>query len=523
MNGILRSGLRLAFAHCERALGIAFPSQHNPLLNLGALCFFLYWIITVTGIYLFIFYDTNVHGAYASLEHLSRDQWYAGGVMRSLHRYASDALVALMGVHLLREFAYDRYRGARWFSWVTGVPILVLVFVAGITGYWMVWDGLAQYIALVTTEWLDRLPIFGEPIARNFLSSETLESRFFTLMVFMHIAVPLIALVLMWVHLQRISRPRINPPRALAVSMLGALIALSLVKPALSQAPADLGKVPAALSMDWFYLVLYPLLDTWPGPVTWTGSIVLLALFAGIPWLPPMRKPAAARVDLENCNGCTRCFNDCPYNAILMGPRTDGLPFETQAVVNEAYCVGCGICAGACPTSTPFRKASVLSPGIDLPDHSILELRDRVETCGRRLTRFPRIMVFGCEQGVSLAGLDDDSVTTVSLRCAGQLPPSMIDYVLSRGLAECVVVTGCAENACYARYGVLWTEARAARTRDPYLRARVPRQRLKLIWPGRAGAKDLRAAIDALRGKCEPPVSIAFTDSVKSTIEKVRP
>ena len=422
----MQDGLRLAFALCERGLSSVFPPQHNPLLNLGALCFFLYWIITVTGIYLFVFYDTNVHGAHASLEYLSHDQWYAGGVMRSLHRYASDGLVVLMGLHLVREFALDRYRGMRWFSWVTGTPILVLVFVAGITGYWMVWDALSQYIALVTTEWLDRLPIFGQPIAQNFLSSETLESRFFTLMVFMHIAVPLIALVLMWVHLQRISRPRINPPRALSASLLAALVVLSLLRPALSQPPADLGKVPAILAIDWFYLVLYPILDTWPGPLTWTGSIVLMLLFVTIPWLPPMRKPAPARVDLDNCNGCARCFDDCPYNAILMGPRTDGLPFETQAIVNESYCVSCGICAGACPTSTPFRTGSALSPGIDLPDHSIAALRDKVEACGQRLTGFPRIIVFGCEHGVPLDREQGASIASVSLRCAGQLPPSQL-------------------------------------------------------------------------------------------------
>src|SRR5690606_20604535 len=258
----------------------------------------------------------------------------------------------------LREFGLDRYRGVRWFSWVTGVPVLMLVFVAGITGYWMVWDTLAQYVALVTTEWLDKLPIFGEPIARNFFSPDTLESRFFTLMVFMHIAVPLIALIILWVHLQRVTKPRINPPRGLAIGVLVALLTLSLVHPATSQGPADLAKVPASVGLDWFYLPLYPLLDRWPGPVTWGAAGTLLLILIAMPWLPPMRKPAAAVVDLANCNGCTRCFNDCPYSAITMGPRTDGRPFERQAIVNPALCVGCGLCAGACPTSMPFRTAS---------------------------------------------------------------------------------------------------------------------------------------------------------------------
>ena len=89
-----------------------------------------------------------------------------------------------MIVHLLREWLKDRYKDARWFAWVTGVGLLWLVYASGISGYWIVWDQLAQYIAIETSEWLDTLPIFGEPIARNFLHESILSGRFFTLMVF---------------------------------------------------------------------------------------------------------------------------------------------------------------------------------------------------------------------------------------------------------------------------------------------------------------------------------------------------
>jgi len=487
----LRALIRRAFDIGEAALNKVFPPEWNPLLNLGALGFFFYWVITVSGIYLFIFFETTVHNAFASVEYMTRDQWYAAGVMRSLHRYASDGLVVVMLAHLTREFGLDRYRGVRWFSWVTGVPVLVLVFVAGITGYWMVWDTLAQYVALVSTEWLDRLPIFGEPIARNFFSPDTLESRFFTLMVFMHIAVPLIALIILWVHLQRVTRPRINPPRGLAIGVLLGLLVLSLVHPATSQGPADLSKVPAVVGLDWFYLPLFPLLDGWPGSVTWSAAGALLLILVAMPWLPPMRKPAAAVVDLANCNGCVRCFNDCPYNAITMVARTDGRPFERQAMVNPALCVGCGLCAGACPTSMPFRTASELIPGIDLPDHSIRALRDAVHTAGAELHGSSRIMVFGCEHGAPLRNLPSANVAAVSLRCIGQLPPAFIDYVLSKGFADGVVLAGCSENSGHARFGVKWTQARIARKRDPQLRARVPAERLKTLWAGRAGLAKL--------------------------------
>lgn len=492
---LIRAPLRFLFDRAENGLGLIFPSQWNPMLNLGALGFFFYWIITATGIYVYIFFDTGVRDAYASVEYMTHDQWYAAGVMRSLHRYASDGLIVVMLLHLIREFALDRYRGVRWFSWITGVPVLVMVYVAGITGYWLVWDQLAQYIAIVSTEWLDFLPIFGEPIARNFLSPIMIESRFFTLLVFMHIAVPLVALIFLWVHLQRVSKPRINPPRGLAVGVMASLLVLSLIYPALSHAPADLAIVPGALKLDWFYLPLYPLLDTLPGPVTWGGVGVIMLVFCSIPWLPPMRKPAVAEVNLANCNGCTRCFNDCPYNAISMHVRSDGLPYESEAVVDPSLCVACGICVGACPTATPFRRASDLVSGIDLPDNTVVELRSKIEKICENFEGNNRILMFGCNHGVSMTGLDKDNVRNIQLRCIGQIPPSFIDYVLSKKLADGVVLTGCSDNSCHARFGTRWTDARVARERDPLLRARVPRERLRVLWAGRTGRGKLKAML----------------------------
>jgi quinol-cytochrome oxidoreductase complex cytochrome b subunit/Fe-S-cluster-containing hydrogenase component 2/coenzyme F420-reducing hydrogenase delta subunit len=492
----LRAGLRFAFERLEALLGLAFPPAWNPLYHLGALGFFCYWIVAVSGIYLYVFFDTGVAAAYGSVEALTQGQWYAGGVMRSLHRYASDAMVVAMVVHLVREISLDRYRGPRWFTWVTGVPILWLVIAAGITGYWLVWDKLAQYVAVVTTEWLDRLAIFGQSIARNFLAPDSLDNRFFTLLVFMHIAIPLILLLVLWIHLQRVSRPEINPARGLAVGTFLAMLLLALVRPAVSQGPADLATVPAVVGLDWFYLGLYPLLETWPGAASFglVGTLTLILIV--LPWLPPLRRAPVARVDLANCNGCTRCANDCPYNAITMLPRTDGRAFEREAVVDPELCVSCGICAGACPTSMPFRRASELVPGIDLPGLSIATLRNKVHSAAGALSGSARVMVFGCDHGVEVAAVRGEGVAAISLACIGQLPPAFIDYVLSRDLAEGVLLTGCAEGVCRHRFGIAWTEARLAGERDPHLRARVPRERLVTHW---AGGRDHGALEQAIR------------------------
>jgi ferredoxin/coenzyme F420-reducing hydrogenase delta subunit len=492
---LFRSVLRSLFDLIERFLGWFFPSAWNPMLNLGALGFLFLWIISISGIYIYIFFDTGVINAYDSIEYMTHEQWYLAGIMRSMHRYASDLLVVVMMTHMLREFARERYRGVRWFSWVTGVPVMVMVFFAGISGYWLVWDKLAQYIAIVSTEWLDQLPIFGEPIARNFLSPDALESRFFTLMIFMHIAIPLIALTILWIHLQRVTKPNINPPRGLAISVFVLLMALSLIYPALSQPPADLAVVPGNVGLDWYYLPLFPLLETLPGSVTWGMGICFLVIIIAIPWLPPLKPARPAEIDLDNCNGCERCFTDCPYGAIDMIARSDGKVFEREPVVDPDKCVACGLCAGACPTSIPFRRMSKLSPGIDLPDRTIASLRDQVELAARDLVGQSRIMVFNCGSGPDLAGVSPETIGVVSLVCIGQLPPSFIDYVLSRDLADGVMLTGCLENSCDARFGIDWTMKRLAGRRDPYLRNRVSRARVRTFWAGSVGKAQLTAAL----------------------------
>ena len=476
----LKRLLRMLFGRAEALFDAVFGQRLNPFAWLGAFGWYFFWIVAATGVYLYVFFDTGITDAYASVEYITHDQWYLAGVMRSLHRYASDAMVVVIVLHIAREFALDRLRGRRFFAWLTGVPLLFLLYVCGIGGYWLVWDKLAQYIAIASTEWLDALPLFGEPIANNFLDSTTLGGRFFTLMVYIHIFVPLFMLLLMWVHIQRHARARVNPPRPLAVGTGVALLALSLLWPAVSQGPADLDVVPAQVGLDWFYLAAYPLLDVIPGGQLWLivfGGFLLLAL---LPWLPPMKESPAAVVSLDNCNGCSRCFDDCPFGAITMVPRSDGRAYEREAAVIADHCTSCGLCVGACPTSTPFSRARDIVAGIELPQLPVAALRERVLDAAARDDGAPRVLAFAC--GHCAAGRAGDAAATVlTLPCIGMLPPAFIDFTLSRGLAEGVLLGGCAAGDCHFRLGDRWTAERLAGERDPYLRSRVDRARLRFV------------------------------------------
>jgi coenzyme F420-reducing hydrogenase delta subunit/ferredoxin len=500
--GLIKGALYRLFARVETVFEYAFGQRLNPFTWLGAFGWYFYWITAATGIYLYVFFDTGIVDAYASVEYMTNDQWYAAGVMRSLHRYASDALVVVVVLHILREFGMDRLRGKHFFAWLTGVPLLAFIYICGISGYWLVWDKLAQYIAIATSEWLDTLPFFAEPIANNFLNSATLGGRFFTLMVFIHIFAPLFMLLLMWIHVQRHSSPRVNPPRPLAVGTLVALVVLSFVYPAVSQGPADLDTVPASIYLDWFYLAGYPLLDIVPGGQLWLYLALTFVLLGSLPWLPPAAKVPEARVNLGNCNGCSRCFDDCPFGALTMVPRSDGRAYELEPAVNANNCTSCGICAGSCPTSTPFRRAKPVDPGIELPHRTIAALREQLMEPWASGSESPRVILFSCDHS-NAESLDADSVRVVKLPCVGMLPPSFVDFALSRHLADGVMIAGCAENDCFHRLGNEWTAQRMARVRDPQLRKRVPPERVNLVWVPALSSRRRAATLREFRGRLQ--------------------
>jgi coenzyme F420-reducing hydrogenase delta subunit/ferredoxin len=501
MHAVVRGTAQTLFERSENLFDAAFGGADNPLRHLGALGLFCLWILVATGLYLYTVLDTSIEGVYRSIDWLSREQWYFGGVLRSLHRYAADAFVIVMFLHLLREWAYGRYHGFRFYSWITGVPLIWLVYISGIGGYWITWDRLAQFSAIATTELLDWLPIFSEPAARNFLAPDSINDRFFTVLVFIHIGVPLMLILGLWAHVNRISRVDYLPSRRVMFATLGSFLLLAALKPALSAAPADLALVPADIRLDWFILFLHPLTDITSPAAMWTLIFGATILLFALPFLPHPAAAPIAVVDAANCNGCSRCHVDCPYEAITMAPHPDKENHKI-AIVDADHCAGCGICAGACPSSTPFRSQQRLVTGIDMPQQPVDVMRQQLEAKLAQLSGKTKLVVFGCDRGVDVSALAATDTATLSLICTGMLPPSFIEYALRSGV-DGIVISGCREGGCDFRLGMEWTRERLSRRREPHLRNLVPLDRLQLVPASRSDGKQLIAAIDEFRTRLE--------------------
>jgi NAD(P)H-flavin reductase len=329
---------RWCFMRVEALFNLAFGERLNPLYYLGAISTWMFWLVVASGLYLYAFFDTGVNEAYASVERLTHGQRWFGGLLRSLHRYASDGMVITMLLHLTRHFMFDRYRGFRWFSWLSGLMLLWLVYAAGINGYMLPWDRLAQFITIATAEWLDWLPMFQGSLVRNFIFAENFSDRLFSLLAFIHIGVPLVVMAVLWVHVQRVPQANTTPPRAILVMVTLALLALALARPATSQAPADLSKAVTELAFDWFYLPAFAFLYRSSPAELWLllgGATTLLAL---LPWLPPKRAAEGFHVLVHPDNR---------FIAVRSGETVlDAALREGIAMPFDCRNGGCGECKG---------------------------------------------------------------------------------------------------------------------------------------------------------------------------------
>ncbi len=339
----LQRGLQWLFMRVEAVFNAAFGDRLNPLYHLGAISFFLFWVITATGLYLYAFFETGVPDAYTSVESLTHGQWFAGGVLRSIHRYASDAFVITMLLHMVRHFSFNHLRGFRWFSWVTGVLLIWLVYAAGVTGFMLPWDHLAQYTIIASFEWLDWLPGFGGALMRNFIYADSVTDRFFSLLAFMHIGISLVLLLLQWIHVQRVPKARTNPPRVIMTSVIVTLLLLSAVRPVLSQGgAANLGEAVTTLHFDWFYLAVLPLVTVWPIGQVWALLVASTGVLLALPWLPPKfgRQPAQVfQLEVHHATGVSPPLAVRGGETLLDAGLRNGLelPYECRNG-------GCGVC-----------------------------------------------------------------------------------------------------------------------------------------------------------------------------------
>jgi coenzyme F420-reducing hydrogenase delta subunit/Pyruvate/2-oxoacid:ferredoxin oxidoreductase delta subunit len=462
----LQNAARRTLAWADTAFNRLYGWKYNPLYQSGSLCVALLLVLIATGIYLLLFY--RIGSPYASVERIAGQAWL-GRWIRGLHRYASDALVVAALVHGLRMFAQRKTWGPRVLAWTTGLFLLFFVFICGWTGYVLVWDNHGHLLAVAGARLLDVLPIFSEPIGRTFVGERPIPSAFFFINFFLHVALPLGLGLVLWMHVARVARPPLLPPKRLSWGVIGLLFAAALISPAPLGPQADLLRLPRRVPLDIPY-------GFWVAPAGWVSPgivwLVFILVSGALLFAPKWTRPPAEAVpepsvvDERSCTGCEQCYHDCPYEAISMVERTDGRA-GLVARVDPNLCVSCGICAGSC-------APMVVGPPGRNGRTQLSQVRDRWDASVP-----DQIVVVACGRGAGDSLLREPLPGTYHhpVQCVGSLHTSVIEYYLRAGAAG-VMVVACPPRDCWNREGTRWAEQRLFHGREAELKERVDRERI---------------------------------------------
>jgi ferredoxin/coenzyme F420-reducing hydrogenase delta subunit len=489
-EGVLRR-LEQIFLRVNRLVGYGVPDAMNPFAQMGAVANTTLIVALVTGVLLLFWYVPSVHQGYDSVAAMEAS--YLAGLLRSLHRYSSDACMLFLLLHAVQTLFARKTGRTRWLGWISGLVMASLVWFDGWTGYWLVWDERARQVALGSAAVLDALPIFSDPIARSFLTDGSVNSLFFFIVFFTHMLIPLVLGIGLWVHVTRLNSARLFTGRRLSAAMVLALTAVSLLYPTASAAPAKMAVAPENITIDGFYLLPLFLTDRLQGGLLWGAALLAAIVLVSIPWWISRRRPEPAVVKEDSCNGCTLCYQDCPYDAIAMVPHTGGRhPYIAR--VDPMKCVGCGICVGACDSNAIDQTRL---PAMDVRRW----LNQQVDQdAGGAHVAFICAGSAGADLHIDRRGESEmlPGYRIVPVPCTGWVHMLMVERVLRRG-ARGVLLVGCGPDPSH-RTGNTWTAQRLDGAREPVLRSeRVTADKVRHVQYDRSNPKGLVRAAAVFR------------------------
>ena len=445
-----------------------FSPQFNPLYRAGTMAALMLVALIASGLLLVCFY--SVSQPYESIEALQA-QPYFGRWLRAFHRYATVAAMVFAGLHFVQMMLQSKSRGPWILAWVSGVFLVAFLLISGWTGYVMVWDSFAQRLAISGAELLSIIPFLREPLSQAFDGSTPVGAAFFFMNLFLHVALPLIVFITLWIHLARLSRAVWFPARTLMYSTLAILLVVSLLWAAPLPPKADLlqsvGRVPGDIIYG-FWMPLAPYVDPW---LIVASILIVCGFVISFPWWWDTTKYPISKVDNNKCTGCTQCARDCPYDAISMIPRDDGR--RLLAAVDQRLCVSCGICAASCDD---------LAIGPDYRDgqEQIARLEEFWQDQSRQYTESVVVCrhVYSGSDNWKKFQSEHQGVIVYPVDCCGALHRDVLTGLLAR--VERVFVHACPTGNCLNRDAYSLFSERLERKRVPFLPKNLDMTRIRV-------------------------------------------
>ena len=134
--------------------------RFNYTWGMGGITFYLFIVLTFTGILLMFYFHPTKAEAFRDILYLEHDVPF-GKLLRNMHRWAAHLMVITVELHMFRVFLTGSYKRPREFNWVVGVILLVLTLLLSFTGYLLPDDQLGFWAVTVGTNMARATPLLG--------------------------------------------------------------------------------------------------------------------------------------------------------------------------------------------------------------------------------------------------------------------------------------------------------------------------------------------------------------------------
>jgi menaquinol-cytochrome c reductase cytochrome b subunit len=160
------------------------PKRGAWLYTLGSAVLFTITLQFLTGILLLFYYVPTTDHAWDSVYYIMNDAYF-GQLIRGIHYWSANFLLAFIGLHMLQVFLSGAYKAPREVNWVLGVTLLLLTVGIAYTGYALRWDQDGFWATVVGIKIGSYSPFVGSPVTHFLLGGDVIGpatlSRFFAL------------------------------------------------------------------------------------------------------------------------------------------------------------------------------------------------------------------------------------------------------------------------------------------------------------------------------------------------------
>jgi quinol-cytochrome oxidoreductase complex cytochrome b subunit len=218
VTGLFRHGLPLTDKIAARTALTNFVLHIHPVrvrrswirmsytLCLGGLSFFLFIVLTVTGLYLMFYYIPSTTSSYQDMRDLQFVTTF-GAIVRNMHRWAAHAMVITVWLHMARVFLTGAYKKPREFNWAIGTTLLLITLLLSFTGYLLPWDQLSIWAVTVGTNMAKYAPIAGPYTRYLMLGGRAVGDNALLRFYVAHVVgLPLLGFLLMVIHFWRVRK-----------------------------------------------------------------------------------------------------------------------------------------------------------------------------------------------------------------------------------------------------------------------------------------------------------------------------